>query len=489
MALLVSLAQKQRPFAVEALLVMQHRGQDAAGVASLDTSHAIHYRKKSGLVRDVFRTQQQIEALVGSMAIGHVRYPTAGSMADGESQPMYVNTPYGIALAHNGNLTNDRELKTQLFQAQRRHINTHSDSEVLLNVFAHELLSQPAVHNHHSDDADTIFQAVAQTAARCKGAYSVTALIAGKGLLAFRDPHGIRPLCWGTRKHGNSTDYMVASESVALQAHGFSLAGEVAPGEALFIDTNGILHRQQYTQAQQLTPCLFEYVYFARPDSMMNQVSVYRARMNMGTYLGKKIQRQWDWYQSIDIVVPVPDSSRICALALAQQTGIAYREGLIKNHYIGRTFIMNGQGNRQQSVRRKLNPVTSEFVGKRVLLVDDSIVRGNTSKQIIKIVREAGVKEVYFASAAPPVRFANAYGIDMPDKQDLIANARSELEVSNYLGCDALIFQDVVDLHRSVADESTAITNFEDSVFTGSYIIGNDDGKIGERTLERWAAS
>ncbi|MET0291516.1 MAG: amidophosphoribosyltransferase, partial [Steroidobacteraceae bacterium] len=415
----------------DALTGLQHRGQDAAGIVTSDGS-AMFTRKGSGLVRDVFE-QRHMEELRGHMGIGHVRYPTAGGNSVHEVQPFYVNAPYGICLAHNGNLTNASELAAVLVREDRRHLSTHSDSEVLLNVFASELQRVGTLRVTPAD----VFAACNAMYRRCRGAYAVVALIIGHGVLGFRDPHGIRPLVLGQRKGPKGTEYMLASESVALSMMSFDLVRDVAPGEAIFIDEQGRLHSNQCVATASHTPCIFEYVYFARPDSIIDNISVYRARMRMGDRLAEKLRRERPDHD-IDVVIPIPDTSRTCALQMAQNLGIKYREGFNKNRYIGRTFIMPGQEERQKSVRRKLNAVDMEFRGKNVLLVDDSIVRGTTSAQIIDLAREAGARKVYFASAAPPVKYPYVYGIDMPAATELVAANRTNDEVAKLIGADWL---------------------------------------------------
>ncbi len=450
----------------DALVVLQHRGQDAAGIMTMD-GERMHLRKDNGLVRDVFHTRHMLR-LPGNVGIGHVRYPTAGCSSSAEAQPFYVNSPYGICLAHNGNLTNADDLKRELFMDDQRHLNTDSDSEVLLNVLANEL-AQPGKIRIGVDD---IFTAVASVHRRCRGAYAAVAMIAGYGVLAFRDPYGIRPAVYGKRETAQGPEYMIASESVALVANGFELVRDIAPGEAVFIDLNGVLHTRQCADNPVYSPCLFEYVYLARPDSIMDDVSVYKARLRMGEKLAAKIQRTWPDHD-IDVVIPIPDTSRTSALQLANTLGLLYREGFIKNRYIGRTFIMPGQKQRKKSVRQKLNAIDLEFRGKNVLLVDDSIVRGTTSQQIIQMARDAGASKVYFASAAPPVRYPNVYGIDMPAANELIAHGRSEDEVAQAIGADKLIFQDLNDLIEAVRKRNPAITRFDASVFDGDYVTGD----------------
>jgi amidophosphoribosyltransferase len=420
----------------DGLTVLQHRGQDAAGIITCEGSR-LHLRKNNGLVRDVFHTRHMLR-LYGNMGIGHVRYPTAGCESSAEAQPFYVNSPYGISLAHNGNLTNSDKLKQELFQEDLRQINTDSDSEILLNVFAHELQQQGKLKM----DVDDVFKAVAGVHKRCKGAYAAVAMITGYGVVAFRDPFGIRPLVFGKKESPQGTNYMMASESVALDSLGYELVRDVAPGEAVFITLDGQLHTRQCADNPSVKPCIFEYVYLARPDSIIDNVSVYKARLRMGEKLADKIRRIRPDHD-IDVVIPIPDTSRTSALQLAYNLGLKYREGFIKNRYIGRTFIMPGQQQRKKSVRQKLNAIDLEFSGKNVLLVDDSIVRGTTSSQIIEMARDAGANKVYFASAAPPVRYPNVYGIDMPNSAELIAHGRTEEEVCQEIGADWLLFQDM----------------------------------------------
>ena len=424
------------PEIYDALTVLQHRGQDAAGIMTC-TGGKFSQRKSEGLVRDVFR-QHHMQRLQGSIGVGHVRYPTAGSSGTALAQPFYVNSPYGIALAHNGNLTNSETLTRELFQDDLRHLNTDSDSEVLLNVFAHELQTLGKL----SPQADDIFTAVAAVHKRCRGGYAAVAMLVNYGVVAFRDPFGIRPLVVGVRETEAGEQHMVASESVALDVLGFTMLGDVAPGEAVFIDMEGGLHRKQCASNPQLRPCIFEHVYFARPDSLMDGISVYKTRMRQGEALARKI-RELRPELDIDVIIPIPDTSRIAAQSMATELGIKFREGFMKNRYIGRTFIMPGQSQRKKSVRQKLNPVPLEFEGKNVMLVDDSIVRGTTCKQIIQMARDAGAAKVYFASAAPAVRFPNVYGIDMPSASELIAHGRSDEEVGELIGADWLIYQDL----------------------------------------------
>ena len=452
----------------DGLLVLQHRGQDAAGIATSE-GQTFHMHKGGGLVRDVFHTRN-MRALPGNMGIAHCRYPTAGSPSSAaESQPFYVNSPFGIVLGHNGNLTNSESLKQEMFRQDLRHINTNSDSEVLLNVLAHEL--QEASTNYKLDP-QIIFAAVAAVHRRCRGAYAVVAMIAGYGLLAFRDPYGIRPLVIGRVDTGSGYEYLVASESVALDTLGFQIVRDVAPGEAVFIDEEGNFYSRQCAPKTSLNPCIFEYVYLARPDSMMDGVSVYETRLHMGEQLAAKIRNQYS-HLDVDVVIPIPDSSRPSAMQLALNLGLSYREGFVKNRYIGRTFIMPGQRERKKSVRQKLNAVAMEFKGKNVLLVDDSIVRGTTSHEIVMMARESGANRVFFASAAPPVRYPNVYGIDIPTRQELIANGRSNEEIAREIGADALIYQDLDALRAAVTEANPRLTQFETSCFDGSYITGD----------------
>lgn len=450
----------------DALTVLQHRGQDAAGIMTSDGGK-LCVRKGAGLVRDVFQQQHMLE-LRGNSGIGHVRYPTAGCDGAAEAQPFYVNAPYGICLAHNGNLTNAAELAEVLIREDRRHLNTESDSEVLLNVFASELqrIGTPRV------TAADIFAAVSAVYRRCRGGYAVVAMLIGHGVLGFRDPNGIRPLVLGRRSTRKGDEYMLASENVALDMMGFEMVRDVAPGEVVLIDEQGRLQSQQCVVGTPHTPCIFEYVYFARPDSIMDNISVYRARMRMGERLAEKIRRLHPDHD-IDVVIPIPDTSRTSALQMAQKLRIKYREGFNKNRYIGRTFIMPGQEEREKSVRRKLNAIEHEFRGKNVLLVDDSIVRGTTSAQIIELAREAGARKVYFASAAPPVRFPNVYGIDMPAASELVAAGRTEEEVARLIGADWLVYQDLVDLVAACQHDDARVVEFDTSCFSGEYVTGD----------------
>jgi amidophosphoribosyltransferase len=452
----------------DGLQVLQHRGQDAAGIATEDGGR-FHMHKSSGMVRDVFRTRN-MRNLVGNWGIGHCRYPTAGSAYNvAESQPFYVNSPFGLMLAHNGNLTNADQLKRDMFLQDLRHMNTNSDSEVLLNVLAHEL---QAASTKYQVDAETIFKAVAGVHKRVRGAYAVVAMIAGYGLLAFRDPYGIRPLIIGKSETPAGTGYMVASESVALDTLGFKILRDVEPGEAVLIDRQGNFVSRQCAERTVHAPCIFEYVYLARPDSLIDGVSVYESRVKMGEYLAEKIRHTFP-HLDIDAVIPIPDSSRHAALELALRLAKPYREGFVKNRYIGRTFIMPGQGVRRKSVRQKLNAISQEFRGKNVLLVDDSIVRGTTSQEIIQMAREAGAKKVYFASASPPVRYPNVYGIDMPTRSELIAAFRTDEEIRLEIGADALIYQDLEALKAAVRSVNPAISQFDCSCFDGIYVTGD----------------
>jgi amidophosphoribosyltransferase len=462
----------------DGLTVLQHRGQDAAGIATLDGSR-LHRHKGNGLAKDVFDAES-MALLLGRIGIAHCRYPTAGSEGAAEAQPFYVNSPYGIALGHNGNLINTDTLRRELFEQDRRHINTGSDSEVLLNIFAHELAARDGARPQVED----VFAAIGRVHERCVGGYSVVALVLGLGLVAFRDVHGIRPLVLGKRETPDGPEWAVASESVALDLLGFRRERDVRPGEGIVISADGELHARQCAAPKQHAPCIFEYVYFARPDSMIEDVSVYKARLRMGERLAAKIQRLRPGHD-IEAVIPIPDTSRTAALALAQVLDVKYREGFVKNRYVGRTFIMPGQGERVKSVRRKLNAIELEFRNKVVLLVDDSIVRGTTSKQIIQMAREAGARKVYLASAAPPVRHPNVYGIDMPAADELVAHGRSEAEVEQYLGCDWLIYQDLEDLHAAVAEGNDALNHFDTSCFSGEYVTGLPEGYLAAIAAQR----
>lgn len=465
----------------DGLLVLQHRGQDAAGIATA-AGGQFFMHKGPGLVRDVFRTRN-MRNLVGNMGIGHVRYPTAGSKCNpAEAQPFYVNSPYGLLLAHNGNLTNAEALKKELFLTDLRHINTTSDSEVLLNVLAHELQAEA---KGLKLDADAVFRAVAGVHRRCRGAYAVVVLIAGFGLLAFRDPHGIRPLAIGKNKSAQGDEWLVASESVALDVLSYEHWRDVAPGEAVLIQTSGEFLQHQCAEVTRHAPCMFEYVYLARPDSVIDGISVYQSRVEMGAALAEQLKRR-GIDRDIDVVIPIPDSSRPSAMELAHCLGLAYREGFVKNRYIGRTFIMPGQAVRRKSVRQKLNTIPVEFKGKRVLLVDDSIVRGTTSREIVSMAREAGAAKVYMASAAPPVRHANVYGIDMPTRSELIAADRDVDEICRNIGADGLFYQDLDDLKSAVHNINPVISLFETSCFDGHYVTGDvTDGYLSDVERQR----
>ena len=453
----------------DGMTVLQHRGQDAAGIVTAE-GHSFHMHKGKGLVRDVFRTRD-MRNLVGHMGIAHCRYPTAGSAAsEAEAQPFYVNSPYGIVLGHNGNLINSDELRRDLFLQDRRHVNTGSDSEILLNVLAHEIHDASAGRDRLNPDI--IFTAVAGVHRRVKGAYAVVAMVAGHGLLAFRDPKGIRPLIIGRADTERGVEFLVASESVTLDTLGFKVMRDVAPGEAILVDESGNFHSRQCAENSELSPCIFEFVYLARPDSVIDGISVYDARRNMGKSLADKIAAM-GLTSEIDVVIPIPDSSRPAALEVASKLRKKYREGFIKNRYIGRTFIMPGQELRKKSVRQKLNAIGAEFKGKNVLLVDDSIVRGTTSREIVQMARESGAKKVFFASAAPPVRYPNVYGIDMPTRKELIATGRTEAEIAQLIGADAVIYQDLDALIEDVRSLNPAIKRFDCSCFDGVYITGD----------------
>ena len=452
----------------DGLTVLQHRGQDAAGIVTCD-GNRLYLRKDNGLVRDVFSAEHMVD-LMGNMGVGHVRYPTAGCSTSAEAQPFYVNSPYGITLAHNGNLTNADELKRQLYDEDLRHMNTDSDSEVVLNVFAHELQQL----GKHRIDHNDVFQAVAGVHKRCRGAYAVVAMITGYGIVGFRDPYGIRPIVFGKRATALGDEYVVASESVALDALDFELIRDIEPGEAVFMGADGSLETRQCADNPRYASCIFEYVYLARPDSIIDDVSVYKARLRMGEKLAAKISREWPDHD-IDVVIPIPDTSRTSALQLSYHLNLLYREGFIKNRYIGRTFIMPGQKQRKKSVRQKLNAIDLEFRGKNVLLVDDSIVRGTTSQQIIQMARDAGAKKVYFASAAPAVRYPNVYGIDMPAKSELIAYGCTDDEVAQAIGADKVIYQDLDDLKAAVRKRNPRLEDFDASVFDGRYVTGDVD--------------
>lgn len=452
----------------DGLLLLQHRGQDAAGIATYQNNQ-FHIFKAQGLVRDVFRTRN-MRSLPGNSGIGQVRYPISGAPSDTEeAQPFYVNAPYGICFTHNGNLTNSDELRESLFKHDRRHINTSSNSEVLLNVFAHELYE---ASKSSSLQVSEIFDAVTAVHRRVKGAYAAIAQIAGYGLLAFRDPNGIRPLSLGTQETPQGVEWILASESVAVEGIGFEFVRDVAPGEAIFIDTEGKLHSRLCADNAQLSPCIFEYVYFARPDSTIDGVNVYNCRLRMGELLAQKVARELR-LSEVDVVMPIPDSSRPAGMELASTLDLSYREGFIKNRYVGRTFIMPGQTVRKKSVRQKLNPMSIEFKGKNVLLVDDSIVRGTTSREIVSMARHAGANKVFFASAAPAVRYPNFYGIDMPDQNDLIAHGKSTEQIAQEIGADALVFQDLDDLKLAISELNPKIERFDASCFDGDYVTGD----------------
>ena len=453
----------------DALTVIQHRGQDAAGIMTSE-GNKVYLRKDNGLVRDVFRTRH-MRQLKGNMGIGHVRYPTAGSDSRAEAQPFYVNSPFGIAVAHNGNTVNATQLRDELFKQDLRHLNTESDSEIILNIFAHEL-RESLEHKSLSASAETVFEAVSGVFKRCSGGYSIVAMIVANGILAFRDPNGIRPLSYGVRDRGDSTAHMFSSESIAFDVLDFNLVGDVEPGEAVYIELDGTVHRKICAEKTRATPCIFEYVYLARPDSVIDGIEVYQTRLRMGDALGQKLMRVWPDHD-IDVVIPVPDTSRPAAQQLSRKLGVEYREGFIKNRYIGRTFIMPGQVERQKSVRQKLNAMPSEFEGKNVLLVDDSIVRGTTSRKIIELARQAGAHRVYFASAAPPVRYPNVYGIDMPTSKEFVAYGKSIKEIRQEIGADWILYQDIEELIEAVQFGQDKITEFDTSCFTGEYLTGN----------------
>lgn len=452
----------------DTLTVLQHRGQDAAGIMTSDNGK-LNLRKNNGLIKDVFRTRH-MRRLTGQMGIGHVRYPTAGSSSPALAQPFYVNSPYGLALAHNGNLTNTAELSRDLFKEDLRHINTDSDSEVLLNVLAHELQQQQKIEPTPED----IFVALSRVFERCHGGFAAVVMIMGYGILGFRDKYGIRPLVFGSRKTETGKEYMIASESVGLDSQGFDLVRDVAPGEGVYIDVDNNLFTKQCAESEVHTPCIFEHVYFARPDSLMDSILVYKARMRMGEKLADKLLKERPQHD-IDVVIPIPDTSRTSALELANRLGLKFREGFVKNRYIGRTFIMPGQSMRKKSVKQKLNAIELEFKDKNVLLVDDSIVRGTTSKQIIQMARDAGARKVYFASAAPGVRYPNVYGIDMPAASELIASGKTDKEVEKLIGADWLIYQNLEDLIASASEGNPEISRYECSVFDGKYVTGDVD--------------
>ena len=463
----------------DSLLMLQHRGQDAAGMVVCDSQDRLHSRKSMGYVRDVFQ-QRHMSKLIGNYGIGHVRYPTAGGAGKEFAQPMYVNSPYGISIAHNGNLTNSKELAVQLFHAEMRHLNTDSDSEVLLNIFAHELGKQREIY----PSAEHIFKAVAKTHRRCDGAYAVLALITGHGILAFRDNNGIRPLSIGIREGKTRDEYIIASEDALFESQGFKKLRDVEPGEAIYIDKKGNFFSQQCAEAPQKRPCIFEYVYFSRPDSNIDEISVYKARMRMGSKLAELIKKK-NPDHDIDVVIPIPDSSTTAALQLAVDLNVPYREGFVKNRYIGRTFIMPYQEERRKSVRRKLNILDLEFEGKNVMLVDDSIVRGTTSKKIIEMAKEAGAKKVYFASAAPAIKYQNLYGIDMPATSELIASNRTDEEVATEIGADWLVYQTLEDLIETCKFGNPEIIEFETSIFTGEYITPLGENYLKDLEISR----
>jgi amidophosphoribosyltransferase len=452
----------------DGLTSLQHRGQDAAGMITSD-GRKLYIRRDNGLVKDVFHTRHMC-MLTGNMGVGHVRYPTAGTSSAAEAQPFYVNTPYGISMAHNGNLTNSKQLKKELYDEDLRSINTESDSEVLLNVFAQELHKQMA----RDVQAEHIFHAVEGVHQRCHGAYAAVAMLTRYGLVGFRDPYGIRPLVYGVRESDDGKDYMIASESVALDGQGYTLVGDIKPGEAIYITKDGQVFIQQCAKNPIYRPCLFEYVYFARPDSVLDDVYVHKARMRMGHYLAERMLAE-GFEKNIDVVIPIPDTSRTSALELAYTLNVPYREGFIKNRYIGRTFIMPGQHQRKKSVRQKLNPLKAEFKGKNVLLVDDSIVRGTTSRQIVRMARSMGANKVYFASAAPAIRYPNIYGIDMPAAKELIAHNRTEQQVADKLEVDRIFFQTLEDLKHSVHEGNEHLSDYDCSVFDGDYVTGITD--------------
>jgi amidophosphoribosyltransferase len=450
----------------DSLSMLQHRGQDAAGIATY-FDERFYLEKGNGLITEVFDAGNMAR-LLGNIGIGHVRYPTAGCASVAEAQPFYVNSPYGIVFAHNGNLTNVADIVQSLFETDMRHLNTSSDSEVMLNVFAHAMARRGAVKPNEFD----IFAAVEEVHRRCKGGYAVVAMIAGVGMVAFRDLNGIRPLVFGTRQEGGKTEYMIASESVALQVSGFKLEHDLAPGEVIFIDHNGELFNHVSLQAHEKAPCLFEYVYLARPDSTMDGASVYQCRINMGIKLAEKVRREWS-HLPIDVIIPIPSTSRIAAQEIATRLNIPYRDAFVRNRYVGRTFIMPGQAQRKQSIRRKLNPIPQAFQGKNVMLVDDSIVRGTTIREIVAMTREQGARNVYVCSAAPPVRYPNVYGIDMPARSELVATGKTVQQLAKDIGADELIFQDLQDLKDSITEAAPDLTHFDTSVFDGNYVTGD----------------
>jgi len=460
----------------DALTLSQHRGQDAAGMVTCEGEY-LHLRKGNGLVRDVFRMRHMMR-LQGNMGIGHIRYPTAGSSSEEEAQPFYVNSPYGITLAHNGNLTNAEQLKHDLLYKDFRHLNTGSDSEIILNIFADALQERRKV----TFDEEDIFHAVHAVHQRCQGAYAVVAMLTGFGVVAFRDPNGIRPLIYGRRSTPEGDEYMVASESVVLNVLGYTSVADVMPGEAIFIRPDGTMSKRQCSEKTSYSPCIFEYIYLARPDSFIDNISVYKFRLKLGEYLARRVEKVLN-VDDIDVVMPIPETSRTAATVVARSLGKKYREGFVKNNYVGRTFIMPGQQTRRKSVRQKLNTINLEFRDKNVLLVDDSIVRGTTSKEIITMARQAGAKKVFFASAAPEVRYPNVYGIDMPAAEELIAHGRTVEEIRELIGADGLVFQELKALYDAAHEGNPEITRFEDSVFTGDYLTGS----VTEAYLQRLA--
>lgn len=459
----------------DALLALQHRGQDSAGMVTWDDAHRLNLRKGNGLVRDVFE-DRHMQRLRGNMGVGHVRYPTAGTSSAAEAQPMYVNSPYGISLAHNGNLTNAERLELDVFQAGLRHVNTTSDSEILLNVFAHELhkigVFEPG--------PEQVFDAIAGVNRRCRGAYAAVTMINGRGIAAFRDPHGIRPLAFGVRKVKDANgryrqEVMVASESSAINILGYEFVRDIQPGEGIFIDCSGEYVTRRCAPPAVHAPCIFEHVYLAREDSIMDDVSVYKARLRMGERLAQRILSRFGKAHGIDVVIPIPESSRTCAIPLAYALGVKFREGFVKNRYIGRTFIMPGQSQRAKSVQQKLNAIELEFQGKNVLLVEDSIVRGTTTGEIVGQARRAGARNVFLAVAAPPVRYPNVYGIDMPAAHEFLAYGRSEEEIAEAIGVDWLVYQSIEDLVAAAAEGNSKLKGFECSVFDGEYVTGDID--------------
>ncbi len=452
----------------DGLSVLQHRGQDAAGIMTSDGKR-LYSQRDNGLISNVFHSKHML-MLKGNMGIGHVRYPTAGSSSASEAQPFYVNSPYGISMAHNGNLTNDAELQKEMFRQDRRHINTDSDSEILLNIFAQELQKQDV----YRISPENVFKAVSGVHKRCIGAYAITAMITRDGLVGFRDPNGIRPLIYGKRETKNGTSHILASESVSLLTQGYEIVRDIEPGEAIYITLKGEVYTKQCADNPKYNSCIFEYVYFARPDSIIDDVFVHKARMRMGHKLAEKVQREWADHD-IDVIIPIPDTSRTSALEMAMTLNVPYREGFVKNRYIARTFIMPGQEKREKSVRQKLVPIGLEFKNKNVMLVDDSIVRGTTSREIVQMVRDSGAKNVYFASASPAIRYPNIYGIDMPAASELIAHNRSDAEVANLIGIDRIIYQDLDDLIASITEGNPKLTHFDCSVFTGEYITGETE--------------